>query len=72
MLLSLNEDELALTKALDSGETDLVFLVMTRLRDKMVSGDLAEPVIFLKKMLLTLILGPFAHTLNRLRANSTA
>lgn len=38
MLLNLNEDELALQKALESGDTDLIYFVMTRLRDKMVGG----------------------------------
>merc|ERR1719201_1336139 len=40
MLLNMAEDELALQKALQSGDTDLIYFVMTRLREKMPSsGD---------------------------------
>jgi hypothetical protein len=38
MLMNMGEDELALQKALHSGDTDLIYFVMTRLREKMVGA----------------------------------
>ncbi|KAG9293340.1 hypothetical protein G9A89_007586 [Geosiphon pyriformis] len=40
LLMSMQEDELALTKAIDSGDTDLVYLVMLHLKKKLLpSGE---------------------------------
>ena len=39
LLLSMEEDDIALQKAIESGDTDLIHLVVMHLRDKMPPGD---------------------------------